>query len=334
MTTEAERRAAESVAGVVQDIEADVIPSFGGVPVSGDLPPPTRSVDDIQIQLERPEDRPTFAERVARVVAGARPRARAEARDRRGRRGRGARGASPVLRRRARPCRRSTGRRDRPTAGRARRRHVGAEPRRGIRRGVPGDDPSRRGAGRPGVAAHVRVRPDRAGPRRAAGRRLRPVAAPSVGARRDDRRDPPRRAQQRDRRRAHGRRDRDPRRALRPGVAPPAQRRRAPGATPAAGWHRYDDHDDRARRGAPPGPDVRRRPGSDPRRRRPASARGRPSTTGETVIVEGAVEDHLFAVVAGSIARAPRGPDRRVAREPARPSASSPRSSRSPAPHR
>ena len=44
--------------------------------------------------------------------------------------------------------------------------------------------------------------PTGAGPRRAAGRRLRPVAAATVGARRDDRRDPPRGAQQRDRRRA------------------------------------------------------------------------------------------------------------------------------------
>ena len=88
---EAERRAAECVAGVVEDIEADVIPSFGGAPVAGDLPPPTRSIDDIQIQLERPDDRPTFAERGRARGGGARPGARAAARDRRGRRGRGAR---------------------------------------------------------------------------------------------------------------------------------------------------------------------------------------------------------------------------------------------------
>ena len=88
---EAERRAAECVAGVIQDIEADVIPSFGGVPSPGTCPPPTRSVDDIQIQLERPEDRPTFAERGRRDGGGPRSRARAAARDRRGRRGRGAR---------------------------------------------------------------------------------------------------------------------------------------------------------------------------------------------------------------------------------------------------
>jgi hypothetical protein len=65
---EAERRAAASVAGVVADIEADVIPSFDGRSASEDLPPPTRSIDDVRIQLERPDDRPAFAQRVARAL--------------------------------------------------------------------------------------------------------------------------------------------------------------------------------------------------------------------------------------------------------------------------
>jgi hypothetical protein len=65
----AARRAARSVAGVVQDIVADVIPSFGGPSLGNGLPAPSRSVDDIEIQLERPDDHPDFADAVAALVA-------------------------------------------------------------------------------------------------------------------------------------------------------------------------------------------------------------------------------------------------------------------------
>ena len=65
----AARRAARSVAGVVEDIVADVIPSFGGSSFGDGLVEPTRSVDDIEIQLERPDDHPEFADAVATLVA-------------------------------------------------------------------------------------------------------------------------------------------------------------------------------------------------------------------------------------------------------------------------
>ena len=66
---EAAQLAAASVADVVDDIQADVIPSFGGVPVGGGLTAPSRSIDDVQIQLERPDDRPGFADDVLALVA-------------------------------------------------------------------------------------------------------------------------------------------------------------------------------------------------------------------------------------------------------------------------
>jgi len=67
-SAEAAQRAAASVADVVLDIQADVIPSFTGIELEGGLRPPTRSVGDVQIQLERPEDRPSFADDVAALV--------------------------------------------------------------------------------------------------------------------------------------------------------------------------------------------------------------------------------------------------------------------------
>ncbi len=70
---EAARRAARSVAGVVADIQADVLPSIGGVSIGGGLPLPGRASGDMQIQLERPEDRPAFAEEVADLVASLQP---------------------------------------------------------------------------------------------------------------------------------------------------------------------------------------------------------------------------------------------------------------------
>ena len=70
---EAARRAVASVADVIDDIQADVIPSFGGVSVGGGLTNPTRSIDDVEIQLERPGDRPGFADDVAAAVTARRP---------------------------------------------------------------------------------------------------------------------------------------------------------------------------------------------------------------------------------------------------------------------
>jgi hypothetical protein len=69
----AARRAATSVADVILDIEADVIPSFGGPTIGGGLEAPARSIDDVQIQLERPDDRPDFAEVVAAIVVERQP---------------------------------------------------------------------------------------------------------------------------------------------------------------------------------------------------------------------------------------------------------------------
>ncbi len=65
---EVARRAAVSVAGAILDIQADVIPSFGGAPARG-LPRPARRIEGVRIQLERPDDHPPFADHVALVVA-------------------------------------------------------------------------------------------------------------------------------------------------------------------------------------------------------------------------------------------------------------------------
>jgi hypothetical protein len=73
---EVARRAAVSVAGAILDIQADVIPSFGGVRARG-LPPPTRRIEDVRIQLERPDDAPAFADEVARVIVELDPSLRA-----------------------------------------------------------------------------------------------------------------------------------------------------------------------------------------------------------------------------------------------------------------
>jgi hypothetical protein len=65
---EVARRAAVSVAGAILDIQADVIPSFGGASARG-LPHPVRRIDDVRIQLERPDDHPSYADEVAHAVA-------------------------------------------------------------------------------------------------------------------------------------------------------------------------------------------------------------------------------------------------------------------------
>jgi hypothetical protein len=65
----AAHRAARSVADVVEDIVADVIPSFSGTTVGDGLEPPSRAIEDVEIQLERPDDHPGFADAVAALIA-------------------------------------------------------------------------------------------------------------------------------------------------------------------------------------------------------------------------------------------------------------------------
>ena len=65
---EVARRAAVSVAGAILDIQADVIPSFAGGSARG-LPRPVRRIDDMRIQLERPDDHPSYADEVAQALA-------------------------------------------------------------------------------------------------------------------------------------------------------------------------------------------------------------------------------------------------------------------------
>lgn len=69
----AARRAARCVADVVIDISADVIHSFGGVPVGPGLLAPSKAVEDIRIELERPDDDPAFADAVEGIVAEREP---------------------------------------------------------------------------------------------------------------------------------------------------------------------------------------------------------------------------------------------------------------------
>lgn len=69
---EATLRAAESVADAILDIWADVGPSFEQVRARG-LPPPTRKAADMMVHLERPNDRPTFADSVAEVLRARNP---------------------------------------------------------------------------------------------------------------------------------------------------------------------------------------------------------------------------------------------------------------------
>ncbi len=72
-SAEAAERAARSVAGVVVDIQADVIPSFSGMSLGGGLRPAVRAGDEVLIQLERPDDRPVFADDVAALVVQLEP---------------------------------------------------------------------------------------------------------------------------------------------------------------------------------------------------------------------------------------------------------------------
>ena len=58
-------RAAHATAVVVGDIQADVLPTFSAARHAADLPRPIRRATDMLVQLERPADRPAFADEVA-----------------------------------------------------------------------------------------------------------------------------------------------------------------------------------------------------------------------------------------------------------------------------
>ena len=151
-----------------------------------------------------------------------------------------------------------------------------------------------------GSRAGVRLRPDGRRAGRPPDRRLRTVAAAGMGPGRDDGRHPQGGAQQRHRRRRGRGRRGHPGRGLRPRVAPAARRR----ASSSRGCGRRSAHDavhDRAGRRAPPG---RRssRTSRDARSRRSRSGRARsrwrPARRSSR---KGAVEDHLYAIVHGSL---------------------------------
>ena len=95
----AARRAAESVANAIIDIQADVLPTFSGTPAEG-LPPPWKTPDAMLIQLERPDDDATFADAVRDVLLRNDACARRPSAGGRRRRGRRAGGAAAVRRRR------------------------------------------------------------------------------------------------------------------------------------------------------------------------------------------------------------------------------------------
>jgi hypothetical protein len=69
----AEQLAVASVAEVVADIQADVLPSFSGQAVGGGLARPSVDPLAMRIQLERPGDHPAFADAVAAAVAADHP---------------------------------------------------------------------------------------------------------------------------------------------------------------------------------------------------------------------------------------------------------------------
>jgi hypothetical protein len=70
---EATRRAAASTANVVVDIESDVLPSFRAMTVGGGTTPPAHPPGSMRLRLERPADRPAFADEVADEVVALRP---------------------------------------------------------------------------------------------------------------------------------------------------------------------------------------------------------------------------------------------------------------------
>ena len=182
--TTAVERAASSTAGVVVDIQADVIPSFSGYSVGGGLTPPARRQDD-DPDRARAARRPAGVRRRGRGAGGgAPPGARAPARDRRRHRrpriAPSVRGSSPRSRSTATSADADDLLRRLAERG-ARRRGPGPGDR--LRGGRAVHRARRRGPGRPGLRAVVRVRPDGRRPRGPPGRRLRAVAAAGRGCR-------------------------------------------------------------------------------------------------------------------------------------------------------
>jgi hypothetical protein len=72
-TPEATRRAVASTANVVLDIESDVLPSFRAMTAGGGTTPPAHPPGSMRLRLERPADRPSFADEVAAEVVALRP---------------------------------------------------------------------------------------------------------------------------------------------------------------------------------------------------------------------------------------------------------------------
>ena len=66
-------RAARATAVVVADIQADVLPAFAANRHVADLPHPTLRAAEMLVQLERPADRPAFADEVAAQVLSIHP---------------------------------------------------------------------------------------------------------------------------------------------------------------------------------------------------------------------------------------------------------------------
>jgi hypothetical protein len=69
----ANRLAATSVAGAIVDIAADVLPSFEAPTAGRGLVMPTRDPASMKLQVERPDDRPRFADEVAAAVTALEP---------------------------------------------------------------------------------------------------------------------------------------------------------------------------------------------------------------------------------------------------------------------
>jgi hypothetical protein len=70
---EACERAASATAVVVADIQADVLPTFAAARHATDLPRPTRGAAEMLVELERPADRPAFADEVATRLVSMHP---------------------------------------------------------------------------------------------------------------------------------------------------------------------------------------------------------------------------------------------------------------------
>ena len=73
LSEQARRRAVEATVAAVDDIQADVLPSFATGRARFDLPLPSRDPSTMLVQVERPRDRPAFADEVVRALLQHRP---------------------------------------------------------------------------------------------------------------------------------------------------------------------------------------------------------------------------------------------------------------------